>query len=145
VAEAGRALREARRTLSIARAAGDQRSVVTAGMLTVDRLLARAAEDNEVARTIEEVLAPLRRLQPARTRALFETLAAYLDAGASKTAAAETLGIRRQSLYARLAQLDELVGPLADPERRLAVHIALRASRVAGVLATPAARPVASA
>ncbi len=134
IVQAGRALREARRTLSIARVTGDRRLIVTAGMLIVDRLLARAAEDAEVVQTIEEVLAPLRSIRPARARTLLETLRVYLDCGASKTDASLSLGIRRQSLYSRLGQLDDLVGPLSDPERRLALHIALRATRVSGVL-----------
>lgn len=128
--EAGRALREARRTLAIARAAADERPVVTAAMLLVDRLLARFAGDADVAHAVGEVLAPFDALPAGRAETLRDTLQVYLDTGASKTGAARRLGIRRQSLYTRLEQLDALVGPLADPERRLALQLALRAARL---------------
>jgi purine catabolism regulator len=127
---AGRALREARSTLAIARSTGVRRRVVTAGMLIVDRLLSRVAEDPEMVRTIEEVLGPLRALRAGRAGTLEETLSAYLDCGGAKTETAHRLGIRRQSLYSRLEQLERLVGPLEDSERRLALHMVVRADRL---------------
>ncbi len=130
VTEAGRALREARGTLAIARSTGIDRRVVTASMLIVDRVLSRVADDAEVVRTVDEVLGPLRALRAGRAGTLEATLSAYLDAGGAKTETAHRLGIRRQSLYSRLEQLDALVGPLDDPERRLALHIVVRADRL---------------
>jgi PucR family transcriptional regulator, purine catabolism regulatory protein len=130
VAEAGRAVREARSTLAIARSTGVHHRVVTASMLIVDRLLSRVAEDAEVVRTIDEALGPLRELRAGRAGTLEATLSAYLDCGGAKTETAHRLGIRRQSLYSRLEQLDRLVGPLDDPERRLALHIVVRADRL---------------
>jgi purine catabolism regulator len=55
----------------------------------------------------------------------------YLDCGGSKTLAAQRLAVRRQSLYRRLERIEGLVGSLEDPERRLALHLAVRGQRLA--------------
>ena len=61
-----------------------------------------------------------------------QTLDAYLEAGLSKTAAAWTLGIRRQTLYARLEQVSQVLGglDLTDRHRRTALDLALVAWRL---------------
>ena len=67
------------------------------------------------------------------------TLDAYLEAGLAKTAAARALGIRRQTLYARLERISRLLGGLDIEARqaRTALDLALvswrmRASAVTG-------------
>ncbi len=58
---------------------------------------------------------------------LLRTLDAYLSVGCSPTAAAERLHLHRNGLLYRLQRIREIVPvDLDDPERRLALHLALR-------------------
>ena len=80
-----------------------------------------------------------------RRGALLPTLEAYLDAAGNKRSAAAALGIQRQTLYARLARLDELLGAdLSEPRTRTSLHVAVLAWRLrtgaAGFRALPDAR-----
>jgi PucR family transcriptional regulator, purine catabolism regulatory protein len=134
---AGRRLREARDALAVARALGDAPPVVHARDLLVDRVLAQIAAERDLASALEEELAPLRALSPPTAAVLLRTLQAHLDAGGSKTLAAQRLAVRRQTLYRRLERIERLVGSLDDPERRLTLQLAVRSARLT---ATPARR-----
>lgn len=62
---------------------------------------------------------------------LVRTLDAYLSVGCSPTAAAERLHLHRNGLLYRLQRIREIVPVnLDDPERRLALHLALRIGEV---------------
>jgi purine catabolism regulator len=79
---------------------------------------------------VDEQLGPLLRDSGARTRALLETLEAYLAAGGRKAQAARTLHLERQSLYLRLRRIEELLGvSLEDEDAVLGLHLAVRALR----------------
>ena len=79
---------------------------------------------------VDEQLGPLLRDTGARTRALLETLEAYLAAGGRKAQAARTLHLERQSLYLRLRRIEELLGvSLDDEDAVLGLHLAIRALR----------------
>jgi hypothetical protein len=68
-----------------------------------------------------------------RGSALAATVYAYLDENGEVDRVAERLGVHPNTVRNRLRQADALVGPdLADPQRRLALHLHLRA-----LLATP--------
>jgi purine catabolism regulator len=71
-------------------------------------------------------LAPLLALPPRRRRALGETLRALLEE-ASRAQTARRLGIRRQSLYRRLEELETLLGPLSPG--RVDLFLALKILR----------------
>lgn len=59
-----------------------------------------------------------------------ETLEAYLDHGGRMAETARALHLGRQSVYKRIARIEELLGgDLSDPELRLGLHLALRARR----------------
>ncbi len=74
----------------------------------------------------ESLLAPL----IARGPDLIETLTAYLDHESGIAATADALGLHRNTVSTRVARAQELLGlDLADPETRLAVHLACRAVR----------------
>ncbi|MGK5115713.1 PucR family transcriptional regulator [Geodermatophilus sp. CPCC 205506] len=65
---------------------------------------------------------------------LAETAEVWLDTGASAARAADALRIHRQTLYYRLARIEELTGlDLADGDVRLLVHASVRAARLATV------------
>jgi PucR C-terminal helix-turn-helix domain/GGDEF-like domain len=58
---------------------------------------------------------------------LVATLTAYLDAESSLTEAAAVLGVHRNTVAARVAKAQELLGAaLSDPDERLALHLACR-------------------
>ena len=65
-----------------------------------------------------------------RSRALLETLEAYLAAGGRKAEAARALHLERQSLYLRLRRIEETLGvSLDDEDVVLGLHLAVRALR----------------
>jgi PucR family transcriptional regulator, purine catabolism regulatory protein len=121
-------VREARATLAVARQLGLRRRMITAAGLTVDRIVARLARDPELTLLVDEQIGPLLRHDAAERSDLVATLATYLGQGCSKTAAARVLHLRRQSLYGRLERIEGLIGGrIDDPERRLALALAVRA------------------
>ncbi|WP_433559190.1 PucR family transcriptional regulator [Pseudonocardia xinjiangensis] len=68
-------------------------------------------------------------LEPLREQPgdLLTTLTAYLDAESSLTETAAVLGVHRNTVTARIAKAQELLGvELADPDERLALHLACR-------------------
>jgi DNA-binding PucR family transcriptional regulator len=68
-------------------------------------------------------------LEPLRDQPgdLLRTLTAYLDAESSLTETAAVLGVHRNTVAARVARAQELLGvELTDPDERLALHLACR-------------------
>jgi len=100
----------------------------------VHRLLAHAVSDPELEQFIAEQLGPLLDHDARRGQELVPTLEAYLAHGLSKTRTAAALGIRRQTLYARLRRIETLLGELdvLQPPRRSALDLALVAWRLRG-------------
>jgi purine catabolism regulator len=85
----------------------------------------------EVADFVERTLGPLLRHDARHRGALLPTLEAYLDAAGNKRAAAVALGVQRQTLYSRLARLDDLLEvDLSDPRTRTSLHVAVLAWRL---------------
>ena len=101
--------------------------VVLANDLGVYHLLSSVVADTELERFVNDQLGPLLELDARTGSELVPTLDAYLDAGMSKTAAAAALGIRRQTLYARLERIGHTLAglDLGDRRRRTAVDLAL--------------------
>lgn len=128
--DAGRSLQEARDTLSMARDAGTQLSVVTTQQFAVERLLAKLLDGPDLTRFSDELLRPLIRYDTRTNGQLVHTLETYFENRMSKTDTANALHLRRQSLYGRLDRIVELIGPLDDPDFCLALQIALKAHRL---------------
>jgi len=128
----GRSLTEAREAVGIARRLGARNRVLLSRDVGVHRLLVRLDRDVELGWFLREQLGPLLDYDAAHGTDLVRTLDAYLAHGLSKTGAAAALGIRRQTLYNRLARIEAVVGvlPLADHERRTALSLALLAWRL---------------
>ena len=79
---------------------------------------------------VTEQLGPLLSDPTPRTRALLETLEAYLAAGGRKAEAARLLHLERQSLYLRLRRIEEALDvSLDDEDVVLGLHLAVRALR----------------
>ena len=125
-----KSLREARATLALATELGRSTSVVVHTTdYAVDRLIDRIRSDPELVRFRDDFLGPLRRYDEGHSSYLVRTLDAYLDAGMSKTQTASELSLRRPSLYRRLERIEELVGPLENPDTRLRLELALKADQ----------------
>jgi len=128
-AAAGPGLRRVRRSAGAA-AALPPRRWHDARRPGVADLLHDLRDAPEVDAFVDEQLGPLLADGSARSRALLETLEAYLAAGGRKAQAARALHLERQSLYLRLRRIEELLGvSLEDEDAVLGLHLALRALR----------------
>ncbi|HEV7875240.1 MAG TPA: PucR family transcriptional regulator ligand-binding domain-containing protein [Nocardioides sp.] len=139
VAGLARSLPAALEALHLARRLGLGSRTVLASDLGVYHLLSNVADDVELERFVQEQLGPLLEQDARHGSDLVLTLDAYLEAGLAKTAAAQALGIRRQTLYSRLERISRLLGGLDIEARqaRTALDLALvswrmRASAVTG-------------
>jgi purine catabolism regulator len=98
--------------------------------VAVHRLL-RGVDDMDLERLIDEQLGPLLEHDGRHRGQLLRTLEVFVQCGANKTTAANRLGIRRQSLYARLQRIERIAGaPLDSHDRLLALELALLAWRL---------------
>ena len=126
---AGPGLRRVRRSAGAATALAPQRWY-DARRPGVTDLLHDLRDAPEVDAFVEEQLGPLLADGSARSRALLETLEAFLAAGGRKAQAARALHLERQSLYLRLRRIEELLGvSLDDEDAVLGLHLAVRALR----------------
>ena len=126
---AGPGLRRVRRSAGAATALAPRRWY-DARRPGVTDLLHDLRDAPEVDAFVDEQLGPLLADGSARSRALLETLEAYLAAGGRKAQAARALHLERQSLYLRLHRIEELLGvSLDDEDAVLSLHLALRALR----------------
>ncbi|GEB61751.1 hypothetical protein GCM10017674_23500 [Streptomyces gardneri] len=116
----GVALADARAAAAVAAVPG---SVVRADRMGPAQLLS-ALPAEALRRPAEVVLAPL--LAADRDGTLLRTLAIVLDQGAAPSAAAEILGVHRNTVAARLERIRALGFDPEDPAQRLALHLACR-------------------
>lgn len=110
--------------------------------LGVYHLLSGVADDAVLERFVEEQLGPLLE-QDARTGSdLVQTLDTHLESGLSKTVAAATLRIRRQTMYSRLDRIARLLGGVSfnDRQRMTALDLALTTWRMRTSAATHRSR-----
>lgn len=96
------------------------------------RIDALGLEQLLLSRTRNDIFLPAARslLQPLIEAGgeLLPTLGAYLDHESSTAATAHALGFHRNTVSTRIERIKDLLGlDLADPDTRLAVHLALRA------------------
>lgn len=97
----------------------------------VERLLWGLRDDDRLADFARRRLGSVLEHDRSRGAALMPTLQALCDHHWHKALAARALSIQRQSLYARIARLREVLGAdLEDPETRLGLDLAVRALRV---------------
>ena len=123
---AGWTLNEARDTLTIARDLQMRDNVVKAESVAIERLFSRLVNDDDLDAFVDETLWKLRAHDQTHRSPLVPTLEALLRTGLNRAAAGRALGIRRQTVHARVQTIEKLVGPLGDPERRIALELALR-------------------
>jgi PucR family transcriptional regulator, purine catabolism regulatory protein len=123
------ALREAMRTAETAGAAPPRRwHDATAPDL--ERLLWSLRDDDRMDGFIERRLGPVLDHDRRRAAKLMPTLEALCDHGWQKAETARAMHLNRQSLYARIRRLEDLLGTdLDDPEQRLGIELAVRSWR----------------
>jgi len=126
---AGQALRRVRRSAGAATAMPAARWH-DARRPGIADLLHDLRDTPELDAFVSEQLGPLLSDPTPRTRALLETLEAYLAAGGRKAEAARMLHLERQSLYLRLRRIEETLDvSLDDEDVVLGLHFAVRALR----------------
>lgn len=113
-ADVARSLQEAHASLGTATLLGE--SVALSRDLTMPRLLGRL-DDATLDRLAADNLGSLLAWDRAHGTALVATLDAYLRRGCSPTRTAAELHLQRQSLYQRLARIEELLGHRPDDAR----------------------------
>jgi purine catabolism regulator len=125
------AVTRARDVITLSRRIGSRQPVVLAQDVAVHRLLAGGLDGSEIAAFVTGQLGPLVDHDAAHGTDLLRTLDAHVGTGLSKTRTAEVLGIRRQTLYARLERIEHLLGaPVDDPGQRTRLGLALSAWRL---------------
>lgn len=125
------AVARARESVRLAHGYGVHSGVLLARDVGVQRLLGTAVPTGELADFVREQLGPLIDHDRAHSSDLVRTLDAFLASGLSKSGSAARLGIRRQSLYARLQRIEHLLGiSFADPGHVGSVTLALTAWRM---------------
>ncbi|MBB3042768.1 PucR family transcriptional regulator ligand-binding domain-containing protein [Nocardioides sp. LMS-CY] len=130
LAEVGAAVAQAREVVQIARRFGTRTGVLLTRDVGVQRLLA-AGPAAALAAFVSEQLGPLIDHDRETSGDLVRTLDAFVSHGASKARTATALGIRRQSLYARLARVERLLGiSLDDAAQVSCLSVALVAWRM---------------
>jgi purine catabolism regulator len=124
-----RSIAQSREIAVIARRLGTRRGAMLARDLGIYRLLVQLQSGPELSVFLREQLGVLLDHDAAHGSELVRTLDAYFRHGLAKTETAAALGVRRQTLYNRLARIGELLGgdPLTDYERRTALSVALHA------------------
>ncbi|MFC7495418.1 MULTISPECIES: PucR family transcriptional regulator [unclassified Nocardioides] len=146
LADVATAVAQVREVVQIARRFGTRTGVLLARDVGVQRLLA-AGSPTALAAFVAEQLGPLIDHDRETSGDLVRTLDAFISHGSSKAATAAALGIRRQSLYARLSRIERLLGvTLADSAQVGCLSVALMAWRMRTGLDLQAAfdrRPVA--
>ncbi|WP_110208352.1 helix-turn-helix domain-containing protein [Nocardioides daejeonensis] len=126
----GDALQETRTLLQDAREYGERARVIRPRDLALQQLLS-SLPDSRLDRFVADQIGLLVDHDRQHAGSLVRTLDALLRAGGSKQTAATELGVRRQTLYARLERLESLLGAdLSDPIHRSGLEVALIAWRV---------------
>lgn len=141
--EAGSSYQEAVKALSLQACMG--KSVVFYEELGVFALLLNANDGQTLQQFVRSYLGPVLDYDRTRGGGLLVTLKVYLDHDGSKQIAAQKLFIVRQSLYYRLEKIKELLGEsFMEPEKRIAIQVALRAYQLLHPGAFSRATPEAS-
>ncbi|MCW2583453.1 MAG: putative Transcriptional regulator, PucR family [Klenkia sp.] len=124
--DVGRSMTQAERAV---RCIPDGERFVLAATVTARLLLAEVVDDPLAGELVRQEIGALLAHDAERGTRLVETLQAYLAHGSSKGRAADSLGVRRQTLYARLARIAELIGDVEAPDRHLPLVVAIAVSR----------------
>ncbi|MDO9379802.1 MAG: PucR family transcriptional regulator ligand-binding domain-containing protein [Nocardioidaceae bacterium] len=124
------AVATAQEVTGLARRIGSRERVVLARDLGPHRMLARLPASELMAFVTEQVGALIAH-DAAHGTDLVRTVDAYLASRSTKAVAAQVLGIRRQSLYARITRIESLLGvPLDDAGHQAGLALAIAGWRM---------------
>lgn len=127
LAHAARGAAAARDVVRSARRNGRRTGVVLARDVGVQRLLSEV-DPSIVTGFVTEQIGPLIEQDRAHGGDLLRTLGTYFACGMSKSRTADALDVRRQSVYARLARIERMLGvSLDDPAHARGLGLALTA------------------
>jgi purine catabolism regulator len=130
IGAAGEPLRTALETAPSA-ADATRRAWHDAATPDLERLLVALRADERLARWVEQRLRAVVEHDARSSAPLLPTLVALTDTLGRRSATAQRLGIRRQSLYRRIERLERLLGAsLDDADTLLELRLALRARRI---------------
>jgi purine catabolism regulator len=95
---------------------------------SLDRLLWSLRDQADLIRFVNARLGPLLAHDAERSVRLLPTLRAYCEHGGRRAETARALHLERQSLYHRIARIEQLLEvDLRDADELLGLHLALRA------------------
>lgn len=121
-----RSLAEARDAARLAQGREETGRFLHVDRLGFGQLLLGWTRTNSFLPAANALLAPLTRASGG----LVNTLGAYLDCESSLAHTAAVLGVHRNTVAARIARIQELLGvDLSNPDERLALHLACKRSR----------------
>lgn len=116
----------ARQVVRTARRYGRRTGVVMERDVAPHRLVTRAVDPQVLSDFVREQIGPLIDHDREHRSELLRTLDAYLACSLSKARTADLLGLRRQSLYDRLARIERLLGvSLDEADHRTGLGLAL--------------------
>ncbi|MEU8226657.1 PucR family transcriptional regulator ligand-binding domain-containing protein [Kribbella sp. NPDC048915] len=131
VGDLPRTMAETRTSLRIAKRIQIAQPVVVAQSLAVERMLDSHPDDTLLHAFVNDALGPLIEADRAKGGPLLHTLQVLVECGGAKTAAADRLHLRRQSLYYRIGQIESLLDvDLADPRQLTTLSVAILARRM---------------
>jgi DNA-binding CsgD family transcriptional regulator len=127
IAEAGRSMEWARKTLALVERGVIEATGVTRSVQHMSTLI--LFQDEELLAELSRLrLAPLAHLRSSQQDRLAETLLAWLQSGRNANEVALRLHVHPQTVRYRLRQLEDLFGDqLLDPDQRFDLEIVLRA------------------
>jgi PucR family transcriptional regulator, purine catabolism regulatory protein len=140
VGSATETLRDVRRSFAEARQVGDvairnpgDRAFYRLPDMRLRGLLHLLRDDTRLQTFAERELGPLLAADEAQGSQLLACLAAYLEAGGNKAAAAHRAHLARPTFYQRLEQIEQILGvDLDTAESRTSLHVALLAQKSGG-------------
>ncbi|KAB2812343.1 PucR family transcriptional regulator [Pimelobacter simplex] len=120
------AVGRARQVVRTARRYGRRTGVVMERDVAPHRLVTRSVDPQVLSDFVREQIGPLIDHDREHRSELLRTLDAYLACSLSKARTADLLGLRRQSLYDRLARIERLLGvSLDEADHRTGLGLAL--------------------
>jgi purine catabolism regulator len=125
LAEAGRAVVEARRALDLADGMDLPDRCLSVAALSAQILLGELVDLPAAQRLVTDEIGPLLDHDRRTNTRLVETLRLYLAHGSSKVDAAAALRIRRQTMHQRLGRITRLIGDVRAPGRHTNLVLAL--------------------
>jgi purine catabolism regulator len=127
IAGLDRSVATARETAVLARRLTPSTETVLADDFALYQLIAGLVDDTALERFVQDQIGALIEFDARTGSELVRTLDTYLSCSLSKSAAAASLGVRRQTLYGRLERISSLLGgfDLDHRERRTAIDLAL--------------------